>query len=245
MLDKTLLDDRLKDTHEPVAELAITMPRLIALATADQPTIPQRYVGKPRDMVTAIWMGREIGLAPMESIMSIYLVNGAAALSGKVMSALIHRAGHIIKVTSEVDGAEVVCCRWHAPSGELVEVGTVTFTAEDAKRAGLTPKSKPTYGQYPQMMLTWRAVSFAARLYYADVISGLGYVPEEIGVDVQDYETLPDEVVDAEIVQPLSDDTMAALPVEEEDDDGEEEEFVYSGADVILDTQPYGDRGDR
>ena len=226
MLDKTLLDDRLKDTHEPVAELAITMPRLIALATADQPTIPQRYVGKPRDMVTAIWMGREIGLAPMESIMSIYLVNGAAALSGKVMSALIHRAGHIIKVTSEVDGAEVVCYRWHAPSGELVEVGTVSFTAEDAKRAGLTPKSKPTYGQYPQMMLTWRAVSFAARLYYADVISGLGYVPEEIGVDVED-ETLPAAVVDAEIIQPLEGEVMESLD------------------DAILDTQPYGDRGDR
>ena len=224
MLDETQAKDKSKDTNEPVAELAITMPRLIALANAAQPTIPERYVGKPRDMVTAIWMGREIGLAPMESIMSIYLVNGAAALSGKVMSALIHRAGHIIKVTSKVDGAEVVCFRWHRPSGELVEVGTVTFTEEDAKRAGLTPASKPTYGMYPQMMLTWRAISFAARLYYADVISGLGYVPEEIGVDVQDYETLPDEVVDAEIIQPLSDDTMTALPVKGEDDDDDDEE---------------------
>ena len=231
-----------KSKNEPVADLAITMPRLIALATASQPTIPERYVGKPRDMVTAIWMGREIGLAPMESIMSIYLVNGAAALSGKVMSALIHRAGHIIKVTSKVDGAEVVCFRWHRPSGELVEVGTVTFTEEDARRAGLTPASKPTYGMYPQMMLTWRAISFAARLYYADVISGLGYVPEEIGVDVQDYETLPDEVVDAEIVQPLSEDTTAALPVGDSEDEGEEQSD-YGGLAAPSYRKMYGTHG--
>ena len=37
--------------NEPIADLAITMPRLIALATANKPTIPDRYKGKPRDMV--------------------------------------------------------------------------------------------------------------------------------------------------------------------------------------------------
>jgi hypothetical protein len=188
-------------TNEPIADLAITMPRLIALATANKPTIPDRYKGKPRDMVTAIWVGREMGLLPMEAINSLYLVNGAVGMSGKVMSALIHRAGHRISVALSSTVATVKCFRWSPNEKEMIEVGEVTFTEEDAKRAGLM--GKETYQAYPQTMLAWRAISMAARIYYADVISGVGYVPEEIDVevDVDEVETLPEGVIEGEVVE--------------------------------------------
>lgn len=190
-------------SNEPVIDLAITMPRLIALATAKTPTIPDRYIGKPRDMVSAIWVGRELGLQPMEAINSLYLVNGQVSMSGKVMSALIHRAGHMIKVKLSTTEAEVECHRWFPQTQTMEHVGTVTFTEEDAKRAHLSKKD--TYRMYPQVMLAWRAITLAARVYYADVISGVSYVPEEVGLEV-DPEELPEDIIEGEIIQPLSSD---------------------------------------
>jgi hypothetical protein len=183
-----------------VADLAITMPRLIALATAAQPTIPERYVGKPRDMVTAIWLGREMGLQPMTSIMELYLVNGSVGMSGKSMSALIHSKGHILRVELGEEEVIVHCSRWHEPSKQLIEVGTVSFTKEDAKRAGLW--NQDTYQSYPQQMLAWRAISRAARIYYADVLMGVSYVPEEVGydLDIDEVEALPEGIVEGELV---------------------------------------------
>lgn len=200
---------------EPIVDLAITMPRLIALSKT--PTVPDRYFGKPGDMVAAIWYGRELGLEPMEAIASMYVVNGSVSMSSKAMSALIHRAGHRISVSMSNDEAVVECFRWSRFEKEMVHVGTVKFDRDDAKQAGLT--SKDTYRDYPQIMLAWRAISLAARVYYADVISGVSYHPDEVDVDIdplEDMPALPDpDVEDAELVgeveQPLGDDVEDSI----------------------------------
>ncbi len=172
----------------PLNEAPVTYNTLKTLIAT--PTVPARYRESQTgvaDMYAATIYGKEMGIGPMTSIYMIYLVNGQASMLGQLMLALIWRAGHKIKVTSDETVATVYC--WRRIDGELVEVGDTSFTIEDAVRADLVDKG--TYEKYPRHMLTWRAVSMAARLYYPDVITGVGYVPDELGI-----QTEPEEIPD-------------------------------------------------
>lgn len=160
-----------------VRDQPITTKTLAALI--DTPTIPERYesVG---DLIATILVGREAGVAEMTAINNLYLVNGTVSMSSKLMAGLIFAAGHHMVMKTSAKGAEVVAYRRDQFTQKLIEVATFTFTEADAKRAGLDEKD--TYQNYPSQMYLNRAVSMAARMAYQDVIAGIGYVPEEVGV---------------------------------------------------------------
>lgn len=143
--------------------------------------MPQRYKGKPDEMLAAVLVGKELGIEPMEAINSLFLVGGQVSMTGKLMSALVHRAGHELHVKIGKDGSIVKCLRRDPYTHELHEVGEVEFTKEDAERADLMEKQ--TYRAYPAVMMTWRALSQACRIYFADVLSGVAYVPEEVNIE--------------------------------------------------------------
>lgn len=178
----------------PVDEAPITFRTLQALLTT--PSVPERYRSSPtgaHDLLAAVLVGREIGVKPMESIGSLYLVNGRVSMEGKLMSALIHRAGHQIKAKINTQKAVVTAFRRDPYTKELNEVGSVEFGAADAKRAGLD--KKPTYKEYPQMMYFWRALAMAARMFFSDCLAGIAHVPEELDVEGAEVEIrFPDEV---------------------------------------------------
>ena len=160
------------------------------------PTIPDRYKESPtgvNDMLAVSMWGRELGLGFFTSIYELYLVNGQASMQGKLMLALIWRAGHKVKVSIDETSSTVHC--WRRVDGEYEEMGDITFTVEDAVRADLMDKS--TYQKYPKSMLTWRAVSLATRIYFPDVILGIGYVPEELNINAP-MESVPEGVVIAD-----------------------------------------------
>jgi hypothetical protein len=203
-------------TQDELAELSNTTTTAIAkrteLAIEDMPitwkmietmsqslSVPTRYHGKPGDILTTMKMGLELGISPLEALNEIYIVNGKPSSSGKLLAALIWRAGHIIICTPGVEGAEVKT--WRKINGEYHAMPVVTFTKEDAERAGLMDKD--TYKQYPQAMMSWRAITLAARLHFPDVVSSIGYTQEEAGLeDVELIEANKNvvEILDAEVV---------------------------------------------
>jgi len=189
------------------------------------PTVPTRYNDSPTgvdDMLAAVMIGKELGIGPMQAINDLYIVNGQISMSGKLMSGLVHRAGHAIHVEVTNTKATATAFRRDPFTHKLVEMGEVTFTAEDAKRAGLDDKS--TYKNYPRIMLSWRAISNLCRIYFADVLTLAAYVPEEL--DAADpIEALPGEVglvVEGEIIE----EQATAVVVEELD------------AEVVLEVPP-------
>jgi hypothetical protein len=196
----------------PLNEAPFTYKTLQRLFTT--PTVPERYQLSETgvdDMLAAVLVGREIGIGPMEAINSIYLVNGRTSMEAKLMSALIHRAGHKIKAKVAVTKTVITCYRRDPYTHELDEVGTVEFGAADAKRAKLDGKS--TYEQYPQFMHTWRALGLAARLYYADCLAGIGHIPEEVGA-IDDIETSVPDDLELEIETPTGE--ILEIPVDAE-----------------------------
>ena len=158
---------------------------------AQTPAVPERYMGRVKDLMAAVLMGREIGVGPMEAINELYLVDGKTSMSAKLMSSLIHRAGHVLKLRLTNTAAIVTAFRRDPYTHELIEVGQFSFSEADAKRANLDRKQ--TYKQYPAMMRTHRAISFAGRTLFADCLSGIGHIPEELNIEAP-VEPLPAEI---------------------------------------------------
>lgn len=149
------------------------------------PTIPKRWKTLG-EAITGIKYGEELGLAPLESLYRLYMVNGGIAADSKSLNALIHRAGHVLQQveTSATRGA-VKALRRDPYTHELIDVGTYEFTWDDAERAGLAKQD--TYQDYPADMLYARAISRAAKFAFPDVTTGM-LLPEEIGVNPADID---------------------------------------------------------
>lgn len=151
------------------------------------PTIPKRWKSLT-DALAAVMYGKELGLAPMESLQQLHIINGSVGMSGKALSALIHANGHmLVQVDMSATRAAVKAMRRDPYDHNLIDVGEFEFTWEDAETAGLSKQD--TYQDYPKDMLYWRAVSRAAKYAFPDVTTGL-LLPEEIGGE---YEHIPAE----------------------------------------------------
>ena len=130
-----------------------------ALATTGD-MIPKHFQGKPNEIMAAIMRGMEVGLAPMQALMHIAVINGRATIWGDAIPALLLRAGHFIDVEIEGQGdALKATATLTRNDGRKV---VRSFSMADAKKAGLAGKQGP-WQQYPQRMCSMRARAWAAR----------------------------------------------------------------------------------
>lgn len=135
--------------------------------------VPANYQNKPEDIMLAVQMGSEVGLAPMQAIQNIAVIGGRPSLWGDAMLALckISASWVDIQETLENAGSEqmAACCKV-TRKGQTPVVRT--FSVVDAKKAGLWGKAGPWQG-YPDRMLQMRARGFALRDTFPDVLRGL------------------------------------------------------------------------
>lgn len=149
--------------------------------------IPQHYQGNPQKIMAAVMRGAEVGLAPMQALSSIAVINGRATLWGDSLPALVLRAGHFVDVEVKGEGKEAVAtATLTRASGEKI---VRSFSMADARQAGLADKKGP-WQQYPKRMLSMRARSWAIRDGAPEVLMGLGVADEVI--DHQGFENARD-----------------------------------------------------
>jgi hypothetical protein len=131
----------------------------------------------PEALMVAICYGLEIGLAPMQSIQSVAVINGRPTLWGDAVPALIMSKPDFVDMEETVDPQKCICT---VTRKGRVPV-TRSFSVEDAKKAGLWGKAGP-WQQYPTRMLQMRCRSWAIRDAYPDALKGV-----QIREEVQDY----------------------------------------------------------
>lgn len=122
--------------------------------------------------------GRELGMTTMQAFRSIHIIEGRVVLSADLMVALAKRSGeceYFRLVSSDANAATYETMRRGNPSPT-----TLTFTIEDANRAGLT--GKDTWKKYPAAMLRARCSAALVRAEYPDTALGM-YDPDEISVE--------------------------------------------------------------
>jgi hypothetical protein len=60
-----------------------------AAMAARSSMVPQAYRGKPEDIMLAVQMGSEVGLAPMQALQNIAVINGRPSIYGDAALALV------------------------------------------------------------------------------------------------------------------------------------------------------------
>lgn len=142
--------------------------------------VPQGYQGKANDILVAMQYGYEIGLAPMQALSSIAVINGRACLWGDGALAVVQKSG-LMENFKEMTADEIRQAEraifWAKRRG-VAEPIIREFSVADAKKAGLWGKAGP-WSSYPYRMLQMRARSWGLRDGFSDALKGIA-VREEI-----------------------------------------------------------------
>jgi hypothetical protein len=161
---------------------------------------PKDFRGKAGSCMLAIQCGAEIGLAPLQSLQSIAVVNGRPSVYGDAALAVVKASPVCEYVTEAIEGdGEQMVATCTAKRRGYPAATVVRFTVADAKKASLWGKAGP-WTQYPKRMLQMRARGFALRDAFPDVLKGL--VTAEEAQDYQTPEPTPAAQPDAVYAKP-------------------------------------------
>lgn len=161
------------DTWQMIQSVAPAMhqARLFGVASAEQ-------------AMAVMLKGYELGLGLAASFEFIQVVEGKPTISPRGALALIMQsplcAGVRIDDIQDEKGNPAACTVWMKRTNGFEY--TVTWTMEDARRAGLV-KAKGAWESYPANLLRWRTVGFCADVVFGDVIGGLKRA-DELGADL-------------------------------------------------------------
>lgn len=141
----------------------------LATSLAQSGLIPQGLRGKPTDVLAILLWGQELGIAPMQALSAIYVVNGRPTISAQLWVALARRAGHRVRTVDETgEACTVEVTRADDPDHPV----RVSYTLAQAKTAKLA--TKDVWQQHTAAMLWARAVSTACRRACPEIAMGFG-----------------------------------------------------------------------
>jgi hypothetical protein len=140
---------------------------------ASSSMVPRAYQGKPNDVLVCLQWGYEMGMAPMQALQNIAVINGKPSMYGDSLMALVQASPMCENIEEyfENEGTPnpvAVCVAKRKGRTPVV----FKFSVEEAKRALLWGKAGP-WTAYPKRMMQMRARGFALRDAFADVLTGL------------------------------------------------------------------------
>jgi len=185
----------------------------LAKMMAASDMVPKAYQRKPANILVAIQYGSEIGLAPMQSLQSVAVINGNPSLWGDAALALVQAHPDFEDIVETTDGTVATCIVKRKGRSPV----TRKFSDDDAKAAGLLNKGG-TWNQYRARMRQLRARGFALRDSFADVLKGIKLAEEVLDIPEQTPEKREPAVLDVAMLQP------SAEPNRGHDDTGLERE---------------------
>lgn len=127
----------------------------------------------------------KIGLMAAFDGMAVF--NGRICMFGSLALALFRRVpGHVFDVVEHSD----TICRVNVGRPGM-KTREISFTIEEAKRAGLL--GKDNWKNYPKDMLMWRVVARANKQVFSDVTGGMNLQEEMETIDVQHRDNTEDK----------------------------------------------------
>ena len=170
---------------------------------ASSSMVPKAYQGKPQDVLVCVQWGYEMGLAPMQALQNIAVINGKPSVYGDAAMALV-QASPVCEDVEEYFEDEgtpnpVAVCVAKRKGRKPV---TARFSVEDAKRAGLWGKQGP-WSAYPKRMMQMRARGFALRDAFPDVLKGMITAEEAQDYPSDVYRNAPVNTIQTKPANPL------------------------------------------
>ncbi|HEY2267221.1 MAG TPA: hypothetical protein VGI96_31680 [Streptosporangiaceae bacterium] len=176
------------DLHRPQAQpSAIPAKIAYARALAESGLLPDSYRRQPANILWAVEYGEMLGLSTMAAITGVHVIKGKPTASAGLISALVRRAGHKLRIRGDAQSATCQIIRSDDPKYTF----EVTFTLDDAKTAELLDKDN--WKHFGPSMLKARAITQCARDACEEALFGLHYTPEELGANVDEDGVVVDD----------------------------------------------------
>lgn len=161
--------------------------------------VPEAMQGKPVNVLMALMKGAEVGMTPVQTLSSVFVVDGKAEFYGKGMLAIVMQHpdyydrkewftdndGHVVE--RQAHCAHCVMYRVRR-DGSLAHF-SACFSLEEAHQGNL--QDKRNWVKAPDRMLMWRARSIAADSGFPDALRGLSPRPNQSAADFAAVELRP------------------------------------------------------
>lgn len=163
------------DVARQLALTPFTPASLIAQETDDRgKPIGVDYERTVGNVLGALLVGDELGLAPMAALRSIDIIKGTPALRAVALRAIAQAAGHEMVLVESSETRAIVKGRRRGST----EWQQSVWTKDRAQKLGLVNRDQ--WRSQPTAMLIARATAECARLIASDAVLGLPYVAEEL-----------------------------------------------------------------
>jgi len=159
---------------------------------AKSQSLPAHW-NNPAKIMVGLQVGKEMGMKPMESLNSLYIVNGSVNIWGKATVRRLREHGYIIKYDETADSCTATVKKLNG-LGMVLEEYKETMTFKDAESSGYT---KDNYGklkvgwregQNRKLKLRYGALSALIKSYIPEVMGSAGDIQEV----AQDFENVID-----------------------------------------------------
>jgi hypothetical protein len=170
--------------------------------------VPKDYQGKPANCLVAIQWGMELGLAPLQALQNIAVINGKPSVYGDSLLAMVRADSRCMGIEETQEGGVATCIVKRKLADGSIEEVKRTFSMKQAEQAQLA--NRPTWKAYPERMLQHRARGNALRDAFPDVLRGIITTEE-----AQDYDDPKDVTPTQEAVAAPTIETLTAPKVEE------------------------------
>jgi len=199
---------------------ALKMAELLSNSTM----VPQSYRGKPGDILVAVQMGAELGLAPLQALQNIASINGRPSVWGDAALALVQGHPAYVSHREWLDGEGMERAGYCAVTRRGAAEHVQRFSMKDAERAGLLGKQGP-WKQYTDRMLVLRARGFALRDKFSDALRGI--------ITAEEAQDMPAEPAERVVGLAVPDQPALPPPAEDRDAPGTARRFTFD----LLDDQ--------
>jgi hypothetical protein len=147
-----------------------------------------------------IIIGRGLGLSDYDAMTGLHIIKGKAVLASNLMAAAIKRAGKYDYRAECTDDDCTIVFYGRTMDGKMEQIGTTSYTMEDAKRARLT--GGDNWQKYPRAMLFARCISTGYKQHCPDALgSAPVYVEAHGEMEITDDSAGP--VKEVQTVRPV------------------------------------------
>lgn len=143
------------------------------MAQADM--LPDRFKGKPANVLVAREIAQAMGEAPWVVMSELYFVGNVPTFSAKYMRSRVRAAGHILRESFDQASQTATCTIIRSDDPDYEHV--VSWDMKKAHAHGLGDKGH--WKKNPELMLKNRAVSECVRGACNEVMGGVDYTPDE------------------------------------------------------------------
>jgi hypothetical protein len=138
-----------------------------------------------QQLVIAWAMAAELGLSPLQAVEGMSIINNRVGIMGDLALAMVEASGQLeqkrVEYSGEGDALE--CKVTLQRKGRQAQ--TYSFSVKEARAAGIYERSS-TWNGYPRRMCYYRALGFALRDEFADILKGTKTVEELMDYPVEE-----------------------------------------------------------